>query len=134
MESLCECGCGSPVSIATKNNKLLGHVKGQPVRFIIGHHAFRHRQFGTPECAAYYGARYRCSGKGVIAKYYAARGIKFLFNSFEEFFVELGPRPTPQHSLDRIDNDGHYEPGNVRWATRKEQQNNRRNTPRKKVA
>lgn len=42
------------------------------------------------------------------------------------FLAHIGPRPSPAHSLDRIDSNGHYEPGNVRWATRKEQNDNRR--------
>jgi len=38
----------------------------------------------------------------------------------------LGPKPSPKHTVDRIDNDGHYVPGNVRWATRSEQNKNQR--------
>ena len=48
-----------------------------------------------------------------------------LFNSFEEFLEEIGPKPSKHHTVDRIENDGHYAPGNVRWLTRKEQAINR---------
>jgi hypothetical protein len=57
---------------------------------------------------------------------YGGRGIEFRFTSFEHFFSELGPRPLGK-TLDRINVNGHYEPGNVRWATPSEQQFNRRN-------
>jgi len=77
----------------------------------------------TPEYVAYGAAKYRCSESGCYYK----EGIKFLFPSFEEFYKELGPKPSPKHSVDRYPNKyGNYEPGNVRWATQSEQNLNRR--------
>jgi hypothetical protein len=63
-------------------------------------------------------------------KDYGGRGIEVCNewrNSFEAFFRYIGPRPSPNHTIDRIENNRGYEPGNVRWATRKEQNRNSRN-------
>jgi hypothetical protein len=60
---------------------------------------------------------------------YGGRGIRVAqvwIDSYEAFLAHVGRRPTPRHSIDRIENEGHYEPGNVRWATPSEQARNRR--------
>lgn len=60
---------------------------------------------------------------------YGGRGIKVCpewLNSFEAFFAHIGLKPDPSYSIDRIDVNGHYEPGNVRWADKWTQANNKR--------
>lgn len=81
----------------------------------------------TLEYKAYLAARGRCNNP-THWKYanYGGRGIEFKFAGYPEFLAAVGRKPGPEYSLDRIDNSGHYEPGNVRWADQKTQANNRR--------
>lgn len=83
----------------------------------------------SPEYSTYLAAKKRCNNpKDTAYVRYGGRGIEFRFESFEEFFAAIGPKPSPKHSIDRINNDGHYEAGNVRWATDNEQRMNTRRT------
>ena len=80
-----------------------------------------------PAYMAYKDAKQRCGNPGDAAyENYGGRGIKFLFNSFKEFWEEMEDSYSPGLTLDRKENNGNYEPGNVRWATWTEQANNKR--------
>jgi hypothetical protein len=86
----------------------------------------KHGLSGSRAYEAYHSAKQRCENpKATNYKNYGARGILFLWPSFDVFFAEMG-NPPPGMSLDRKNNNGHYESGNCRWATILEQRNNRR--------
>lgn len=89
----------------------------------------RHGRKKTTEYTIWISMRQRClNPRNKAYPLYGGRGIAICarWNNFSNFLQDMGPRPAPGQSLDRIDNDGNYEPGNCRWATSVEQGANTR--------
>jgi len=128
----CKCDCGEERSVLGRNlrsgvSTSCGCRHQDIMAQRLKHGYARRNGKSTPEYAAYYSAQQRCTNpKNQGYGYYGKRGIKFLYTSFQQFLADVGPRPSPKHSLDRYpDNDGNYEPGNCRWATQSEQNKNK---------
>lgn len=133
---LCRCSCGTWKIVNTDNllKQLTLSCGCLQVELAItrnrthGDAGSRHSGGRAAEYRIYFHAKDRCTNPRNLAyATYGGRGIEFRFDSYEEFLQEVGRRPTPQHSLDRIDTNGHYERGNLRWATAQEQARNTRN-------
>lgn len=128
---LCLCDCGTETTVAS-NHLNTGSIKScgclnTEKRIERNRKRDDHGMRDTTEYLAYYAAKRRCSSTNAAKRAdYFDRGIFFKFTSFRQFFEEVGLKPSPRHSLDRIDNDKSYEPGNVRWATPEEQIRNQR--------
>lgn len=128
----CLCSCGQTTNVCIGKltsgcTQSCGCLQRERAAASAAEQNRKHGDSKSPEYGTWINMILRCQRD----PNYAGRGIKVCpqwAESYEKFLSDVGRRPTEAHTLDRINNDGDYEPTNVRWATRKEQSRNKQNT------
>lgn len=126
---LCRCDCGNTKwfyagNVKRGKSKSCGCLRNELTKVRCTSHGYIRNHVYPPEYSSWNSMRKRCSSPKIPNfPAYGGRGIKVCErwqDSFAAFFKDVGPKPSPDHQLDRINTNGNYEPGNVRWVTRKQ--------------
>lgn len=129
----CKCDCGNVVDVqggAIKNGsiKSCGCWQSDRMAKLNLKHGFARNGVKVPEYKTWEGMRRRCENSADKSfPHYGGKGISVCdrWKDFQVFLSDIEPRPSPRHSLDRIDVNGNYEPSNCRWATASQQCRNK---------
>lgn len=127
---VCDCGIEFEANgYYARSGKVISCPKCAAERTRIA--SVKHGLSKTPEFSTWTDIKSRCYNKNRKEFYrYGGRGIsvcKRWLDSFDNFLADMGKRPSPNHSIERLNNNGNYEPSNCKWATMSEQQRNKRN-------
>lgn len=139
----CRCECGTEFATYIGNvvrglTRSCGCLHSEHSSAAATTHGETRQLSKTPEYACWVQIKTRCFNQNYVEFHlYGGRGITMCDrwrDSFENFLADMGRRPSRKHSIDREDVNGHYEPGNCRWATSSDQAKNRRHSPRARDA
>lgn len=126
----CKCSCGTeafirPHKIRGGKTKKCVLCRNREMGVRAGRANTRHGMYKSAEYSVWRAMLNRCAHPTKRSKCYEGVAVCDRWKKFENFYEDMGPRPSPHHSIDRLESARGYEPGNCRWATLKEQTSNK---------